>query len=182
MILRKVSASADLAQQVLILYKILALDQASKNTGYAIFVNNQYSTHGLIQSSSSDLGVRLKHLRDELTVLILNNNINEVIFEDIQLQENVGNNVATFKTLAEVMGVIVELLTELNVPYRSVLSSEWRKRLKINGSSRKIQKEKAQTYVRNKYSLNVSEDEADALCIGTYRVIEEEEKNVFDWS
>ena len=182
MILRKVSVLADLAQQVLILYKILALDQASKNTGYAIFANNQYSTHGLIQSSSSDLGVRLKHLRYELAVLILNNNINEVIFEDIQLQENIGNNVATFKTLAEVMGVIVELLTELNIPYRSVLSSEWRKRLKINGNSRKIQKEKAQTYVRNRYSLDVSEDEADALCIGTYRVIEEEEKNVFDWS
>ena len=63
-----------------------------------------------------------------------------------------------------------------------MLSSEWRKRLKINGNSRKIQKEKAQTYVRNKYSLDVSEDEADALCIGTYRIIEEEEKNVFDWS
>ena len=43
-------------------------------------------------------------------------NIDEVIFEDIQLQDNIGNNVATFKTLAEVMGVIIELLTELNIP------------------------------------------------------------------
>ena len=52
---------------------------------------------------------------------------------------------ATFKTLAEVMGVIIVTLTDLNVSYTSVLSSEWRKRLSLGtgGNTRKVQKQKA---------------------------------------
>ena len=82
------------------------------------------------------------------------------------------------------MGVIIELLTELNIPYTSVLAGEWRKRLSIGtgGNTRKVQKQKAQNYIRNKYTLNVSEDEADALCIGTYRIMDDEKKNAFDWA
>ena len=116
--------------------------------------------------------------------LIKNNNIDLVAFEDIQLQDNIGNNVATFKTLAEVMGVIIELLTELNIPYASVLAGEWRKRLSIGtgGNTRKAQKQKAQNYIQKKYALTVSEDEADALCIGTYRIMDDEKKNAFDWT
>lgn len=179
-----VLALAASVQQVLILANILALDQASKITGYAIFKNGVYLKHGTIESNHSDLGIRLHHLRDELMLLINDYNIDEVIFEDIQLQDNIGNNVATFKTLAEVMGVIIELLTELNIPYTSVLAGEWRKRLSIGtgGNTRKAQKQKAQNYIRNKYTLTVSEDEADALCIGTYRIMDDEKKNAFDWA
>ena len=179
-----VLALAALVQQVLILANILALDQASKITGYAIFKNGVYLKHGTIESNHSDLGIRLQYLRDELMLLINNYNIDEVIFEDIQLQDNIGNNVATFKTLAEVMGVIIVTLTDLNVSYTSVLSSEWRKRLSLGtgGNTRKVQKQKAQIYIKNKYGLNVSEDEADALCIGTYRIMDDEKKNAFDWT
>jgi hypothetical protein len=33
------------------------------------------------------------------------------------LQGNIGNNVATFKALAEVFGVVYELVTELNIEH-----------------------------------------------------------------
>ena len=51
------------------------------------------------------------------------------MFEDIQMQGNVANNVQTFKTLAEVFGVIYELVTELNLPNTAVLASSWKSTL-----------------------------------------------------
>jgi hypothetical protein len=55
--------------------------------------------------------------------------VEEVVFEDIQMQGNVANNVQTFKALAEVFGVIYELVTELNLPNTAVLASSWKSTL-----------------------------------------------------
>ena len=158
---------------------ILALDQASRVTGYSIFKDGQFHKYGKIVTNSSDIGDRLKLIRDSVQNLIEQYGVNEVILEDIQLQENVGNNVATFKTLAEVLGVIIELLTELDIPYTAVLAGTWRKGLGIAGNQRPVQKKNAQKFVKEKYAVNVSEDEADAICIGCYKI---NQTNSFDWS
>lgn len=158
---------------------ILALDQASRVTGYSVFKNGNFYKYGKIVANSSDIGDRLKHIRDSVQDLIEQYEINEIVLEDIQLQENVGNNVSTFKTLAEVLGVIIELLTELNIPYTAVLAGTWRKGLGIAGNQRPVQKKNAQKYVKEKYAINVSEDEADAICIGCYKT---NQTNSFDWS
>lgn len=52
--------------------------------------------------------------------------------EDIQLQANV----LTFKTLAEVLGVLYELFTELKIPHSAVLSTVWKSSLGIKGKDR----------------------------------------------
>lgn len=44
-----------------------------------------------------------------------------IAFEDIQLQGQT-NNVVTYKSLAEVFGVVHELSTELKIPYEIVHS------------------------------------------------------------
>jgi hypothetical protein len=56
--------------------------------------------------------------------------------EDIQLQENRINNVSTFKILAQVLGVIQELLVELDIPQSVVTSSSWKSTLGIKGRTR----------------------------------------------
>ena len=62
-------------------------------------------------------GIRLiKEIADE-------NNITTVAFEDIQMQASVGNNVKTFKVLANVYGVILELCEELQLKYKIVSSN-----------------------------------------------------------
>lgn len=161
---------------------LLALDQASKVTGYSIYKNNTFYKHGRIVANSTDIGERLKHLRDSLIHIIEQYEVDEVIFEDIQLQDNVGNNVATFKVLAEVIGVVAELLTELKIPYSAVLAGTWRKELGIAGNQRPVQKKNAQKYVKQRYSIDVSEDEADAICIGCYKTNKKTQTNSFDWS
>ena len=59
---------------------------------------------------------RLYYIRKKVRQLIEENDIDTVVLEDIQMQGNVVNNVQTFKTLAEVFGVISELLVEMNIP------------------------------------------------------------------
>lgn len=76
------------------------------------------------------------------------------------------NNVQTFKVLAEVFGVTQELLVEQGFVYHIVSSNTWKSKLNIKGRTRPEQKKNAQQYVLNTYNKKVSQDEADAICIG----------------
>jgi hypothetical protein len=50
------------------------------------------------------------------------------------MEKGVGNNVVTYKALAEVIGVITELLAELKIPFKIIPSSTWRSGLNIKGN------------------------------------------------
>lgn len=165
---------------------LLALDQSSRITGWAIFENGALSKYGKFnaESAGTDMGDRLHYIREKVRTLINDNNITEVIFEDIQLQANRGNNVQTFKVLAEVFGVISELLVEMNIPQTAVLASSWKSTLGIKGKDRAAQKKNAQEWVSNFYGVKPTQDECDAICIGTHRNRKSTPKFVegFDWS
>ena len=98
--------------------KLLALDQSSRVTGWAIFSDGKLEKYGKFDAEvvGTEIGKRLNYIRNKVRSLIEENNITEVIFEDIQMQGNVVNNVQTFKALAEVFGIISELLVEMNIP------------------------------------------------------------------
>lgn len=108
-----------------------------------------------------------------------------MLFEDIQLQSNVLNNVQTFKILAEVFGVIEELLTEEEYPHEAVLAATWKSTLGIKGKNRAEQKKNAQLYVINTYGVKPTQDECDAIAINAH-YHSKSKKNIplagFDWS
>lgn len=91
------------------------------------------------------------------------------------------NNVQTFKVLAEVFGVIYELITELDLPYMVVFSGTWKSTCGIKGRARDEQKRNAQIYVNNTFGIKATQDESDAICIGVHAL-----KNLsvaeYDWS
>lgn len=159
--------------------KLLALDQASNITGYAIFEDDKLIKYDKINLTKYDLADKLVLLRQNIDNLICEWNIDEVVMEDIQLQGNVTNNVQTFKTLAEVFGVIYELVNELKVKNSAVLASEWKAALGIKGRDRAAQKRAAQQYVIDNYNIKPTQDECDAICIGTYKI---KRRPMFDWS
>ena len=159
---------------------LLALDQASITTGYAIFKDGKYSSHGKFSFDDHDIGIRLMKIRNKVLSLIEENEITEIAFEDIQYQERVMNNVQTFKTLAEVYGVIQETLTELGLKYTIVSSSTWKSTLGIKGANRPEQKRNAQQYVINTYNIKPTQDECDAICIGAH--MSKLAAASFDWS
>lgn len=165
--------------------RILALDQSSRVSGYALFEDGALLQSGTIQLTNNDIGTRLTQFRDTIDEFITVWDVDYVIYEDIQLQEKIKGetvntgNVATFKILAEVIGVLEELLTELGIKHEAVLATVWKSALSIKGKYREEQKKNAQAYVKKQYGLEVSEDESDAVCIGTYYSVK---SNSYDWS
>ena len=148
--------------------RVLALDQASRTTGWAVFEDKNLVTFGKFTATEEDIGERLYEIRCHVDKLISDYNIDEVVFEDIQLQNNVLNNVQTFKVLAEVFGIIDELLTEKKIPHTAVLASSWKSTLSIKGKTRPEQKRNAQSYVEKTYGVKATQDESDAICIGSH--------------
>ena len=145
--------------------RLLALDQASRTCGWAIFDNQELIDSGTFTLKSDDIGERLVQYRQYLIDLTDKYEIDEVAFEDIQMQGQV-NNVQTFKVLAEVFGVTQEYLAEQNYFYHIVSSNTWKSKLQIKGRTRPEQKKNAQAYVLEHYNKKVSQDESDAICIG----------------
>ena len=161
--------------------KILALDQASYTTGWSVFENGQLKQFGKFTLDEDNLGNRLNHFKNHIQKLISDYEINKVYFEDIQLQQGVSNNVRTYKVLAEIIGVLELLLTELNIPYEIVIASVWKSMVGVKGSNRAAQKKAAQTLVTEKFGVKATQDESDAICIGLYS-IEKEKNSDFNWS
>lgn len=157
---------------------LLALDQASRTSGWAVFSDEQLIASGTFTVSDNDVGVRLFKIKLKVLELIDKYNIDEVIMEDIQMQGQI-NNVKTFKILAEVFGVLYETFEELNIPHYAVLAVQWRAKLGIKGTKRDAQKKAAQKFVQEKYNKVVSEDESDAICIGTFQTTC---KPDYDWT
>lgn len=157
--------------------RLLALDQASKCTGWAIFEDGELKSYGKISLDDPNTDTRLVQLRQGIQTLVTDYNIDEVIFEDIQQQNNVANNIQTFKVLAEVYGVVSELLQEIQIPHSTVLAASWKSTLGIKGRTRAEQKKNAQLYVKQNYGIHVIQDIADAVCIGTHHI----KKNKCAW-
>lgn len=162
--------------------RILALDQASRITGWAVFDGNTLLKYDKFAFDDYDFGLRLQKIRNKVKSLIEEYEIDKVYFEDIQLQSSIGDNVATFKKLAEVFGVIYELLTELNIPNEAILSTVWKGKLNLlhgRGQDRSAQKRAAQDYVVQNYKIKPTQDECDAICIGVYGILT---NSTNDWS
>ena len=162
--------------------KLLALDQSSHTTGYTILDDGKIIKVSHFDCVGNDLGDRLVQLRDKINSLIDDNNINEVVFEDIQLQDVNGNKetgIKTFKILAEAFGVVEELLTEKKIKHSTILPIKWKAHFKIAGKGRSQEKKMTQAYVLDNYKIKCTEDEADSLCIALYYY---NTTNDFDWS
>lgn len=164
--------------------KILAFDQASRTTGWSLFENSKLIKYGKFTYDETDFGQRLVSIRNKILDLITEYKPDKIYFEDIQLQNSVGNNVETYKKLAEVYGVLSELATELQIPNESVISSVWKASLKIKGYDRAAQKKAAQDWVIAIYNMKPTQDEVDAICIGVYGSQKEASNvpNPHDWT
>lgn len=148
--------------------RTLALDQSSHITGWAVFEDQTLLEYGKFELTNPDLGVRLKQIRERVDKMVKEYEIDKVVMEDVQYQQNVANNVQTFKTLAEILGVLYEYATAAGLDHEIVLAGTWKKFLGIKGRNRAEQKRNAQDYIVNNYQIKPTQDECDAICIGLW--------------
>lgn len=148
---------------------ILALDQASRTSGWSVFEDDGLVASGTFTYDDDDFSLRLVKIRNKALSLIREYDVDKVLLEDIQLQGQT-NNVQTYRALAEVLGVLEELCCELKVPHEIIHSQSWKSTLDIKGRDRATQKRNAQAFVLATYGKKVSQDESDAICIGTHYI------------
>lgn len=140
----------------------LSLDQATRITGYAIFQDDKLVKVDQFELTDSHIGTRLKKYKERILKLIDENGVNQVLFEEIQLQQNVE----TFKKLAMLYGTTMLLLEEKGIKYDIVSSNTWKSKCKIKKTGRETEKQAAQKFVEQNYGIHVSQDKADAICLG----------------
>ena len=147
---------------------ILALDQATKTSGYSVFTNSKLTEYGTINSDHDEPNTleRIKQMQDGIDKLIDRIHPDVVVLENIQFQRNI----ATFKFLAFLIGGLTYRLNKDDIPYYFIEPTAWKSFCRIHGSKREEQKKNTQKYVKNKYKVDCTEDEADSIGIGTWAI------------
>lgn len=145
--------------------RILSFDQSTKLTGWAFFNSKELEGYGIIDGSKiKNLDEKLLYQKNEIIKLYNNFSPDFVIIEDIQYQKNIF----TYKELAELLGIISNYFYEHKINYLIIPPSQWKSYCDIKGRKRAEQKENTIQFVKNKFNIDVSDDIADAICIGWY--------------
>lgn len=153
---------------------VLALDQALRTTGYAVFQGEELADYGTFTVDSSlPMEERLHQLMLDIKSLKSKYKPDIICFEDIQDQ----HNIQTFKTLAYVQAAIMIFCALTKSQYVVMSPSHWRKVLGGQfGKKRDEQKAHAQAIVKNKFDIDVDSDTADAICIGLAYIEQQKDK------
>ncbi len=157
---------------------VLAVDQATNVSGYAIYEDGNLVKHGKIKcegSATERINKVKTWLKGMVNDLTKESYTVEVVLEDIQMQQDV----VTFKTLAWLQGVLLDMLYEEGIKTELVFSTEWKSTCSIKGRGRTEQKQNAQKYVENEFGIKATQDECDAICIGKHKVVKD--NSVINW-
>lgn len=156
--------------------RTLALDQASRTTGWAVFDNKKVIGFGHFSiSANKTIGERLESFIKDFNVLIETYHPEKIYFEGIQYQ----NNAETYKKLAMIQAMVIYWSREKQIESLELTPSHWRSVIKDKhnikfGRTRAEQKAKSKQFVEDYFELLASEDESDAICLGYAGILEDE--------
>ena len=165
-------------------FRILALDQATHITGYSIFDDGKLVTSGTFETELKDEIARTNAIKNWLISMAESWKPDLIGMEDIQFQtfNNQLVGVTTYKTLAHLQGILMEVCFENDWPYEVCAPATWRAHNKVKGRTRADKKKSMQARIKEWFDITVSDDESDAIGIGKY-LAETKYKSVevFNW-
>lgn len=145
--------------------KLLAWDQSSKKSGWCLLEDGKYVKSGIIDKHKiADIDTRIGEMGIAICQQIKELQPDIVVIEDIQNQ----SSISTVVYLARLQGFILGWCYVKHIKTEIVRPSEWRKVLDFKqgaGVKRQELKEQGMDYVKNKYNVDLSEDECEAMCI-----------------
>lgn len=146
---------------------VLSLDQSSTTTGFSIYKNNVLHTYGCLkQYDGNGLNMRIHLLLKDIDTLVKDNNIKHILLEDIYL----GQNMKTFKALAQLIGVIAEYCITNKIGITLIPAVMWKGYFNIN-KAREISKQLGIDLVKVKCGIVLKPTEhdlSDSILIGRY--------------
>jgi Holliday junction resolvasome RuvABC endonuclease subunit len=147
--------------------KVISLDQSTRCSGYAFFLNGEYVESGVIDMSKSKLDTdeRSFEMAKELWEVMRKYKPNVIILEDVQKQ----TSVAIVKILARLQGMLIGYAEAHGAKVHILLPSQWRKAVEFNQGpkvKRAELKQQSIDYVKEHYGFTLTDDETDAICLG----------------
>ena len=155
---------------------VISLDQALHISGWCIFKNKKISKFGHWEiPGNKPIEQRLNLVIQNLNELYNKFNFEEIAFEDIQYQ----NNAETYKKLSFVQATIIIWCYNNNIKFSILSPSHWRSILKQEygvtfGKKRVDQKKASVEFIKDKFNIEPTEDEADSICLGLAYMLEKE--------
>ena len=152
--------------------KLISLDTSSSKTGWALFENGKYVKSDVIDLDTKECKKIYKENSDKriedmcLSVwnLLDENKPDIIVIEKL----NVGRNMVAVRALSKVIGMVYCYSILHKCFYYEIQPSQWRSQLGMQSSKRKREeyKQLSVQYVKDNFSINVSDDESDSICAG----------------
>ena len=153
--------------------RVLALDQSTHITGYAIFDNDKLVKYGKFNTNLTDEIARCSTIKSWLISMINNLQPDYVAIEGIQFQDESSGQkmgITVFQSLARLQGILMETCYHLKVPYEICPTNSWRHYCGVKGKTRVDKKRSMQLLVKQWYDITLTDDESDAIGIGRYMI------------
>lgn len=143
--------------------KVIAFDQATKATGYAIYEDTNLVRYGVLLASGQNCFVRMNSMFTQIHQLLSIEIPELVSIEGTQFQQNYK----VYSELSQMQGVIFASCFLLSISFCIVVPSAWKSHCGVRGRKRKEQKQSAIDIV-NSYGISAPEDACEAILQGKY--------------
>lgn len=134
-------------------------------TGIAYFCDGEYKTHHLLDfSKNKNMEDRFESMSKGIWEILDKYRPNIIYIEETYM----ANNAQTMKILTRLQGVVYAWCFNNKCEFNTIKPTSWRKLLNFaQGKNIKRTELKKQSvkYILDNYNLEVTDDEADALCI-----------------
>lgn len=150
--------------------KLIGLDISTRITGYSIYVDGKLTDHGTIDLHKiKNTEERQFNMANNIMSLLEKHKPNVVYVEDTFVK----GNVETSMKLMMMIGSVFGWCSFNDVVFHKIKPSAWRSTvgISIGNKSRNELKDADIEYVLNKYGVECTDDEADAIGIGEAGVI-----------
>lgn len=147
--------------------RVLAIDPSISKTGWAVVEDGQVITYGTIKTTAKQENLdRIIYIVRELKAIFVSKQCECAVIEKLLVfREN------SAKTIEVLMGLYYHINLEFwkrKWLVVEIAPSTWKKHCRIEGKKRAEQKVNSIEHVKNCYGLDVTDDEADAICLGEY--------------
>ena len=153
--------------------KLISFDQSTKNTGYSCFVDGKWQWSRTIDLHKiTDKEVRTSKMIQSIYEILESEKPDIVAFEQVANQ----SNVKTVVTLAQLQGAIIGKCVEMNIPYKIIEPSHWRRICGIAQGKKKREelKQESLKLAHELFDENLGEDAAESALLGYSYLIEQD--------
>lgn len=145
--------------------RTLGIDSSTNKTGICLFIDGEYSAHYLLDHSN------IKDVEERIDAMGLDilRHLNKIKPEMVYIErpQGHGKNLDMVFKLVTILGIVRGWCIANGAYYEAVQPSVWRKYIGIQQGRKKRAELKAESiaYVRTTYGIDVTDDEADSICL-----------------